>query len=84
MFYLPMIFTVICVIIHTYLCKKEKILYGFLFAVFFSILIISFFSDYSFKVFMILGNFMFYLMLFAVILMRSKHGDWGEKEEQYQ
>lgn len=80
MFYLPMIFTIICAIIHTYLCKREKMLYGFLFAVLFTILINTVFSYYGFKVFMILGNFMFYLMVFAVIIMRSKHGNWGEKK----
>ena len=79
MFYLPMIFTVICAILQTYLCKREKVLYGFLFAVLFTIVINTFFSDYNFKVFMILGNTMFYLMVLAVLLMRSRHGDWGEK-----
>ena len=52
-----MIFTVFCAIIHTYLCKREKILYGLLFAVLFTILINTVFSYYGFKVFMILGNF---------------------------
>lgn len=73
LFYFPMLLTAICTIIQTYFCKKGYPLYALFLSIAFTCSIFLFFLDYHFVVYLVLGNFLFYLMTVASYLTRSTY-----------
>lgn len=73
LFYFPIALTAICTLFQTHFCKNGYVLYAILLAVGFICAIILFFLDYPFLVYLVLGNFLFYLMAAASFFMRSSY-----------
>jgi hypothetical protein len=71
-FYLPIIVTVLLTFPQTYFAKKGYILYALILALMFSISIMTYLKSYDFVVYAILGNTLFYLMVFAAYITRPR------------
>jgi hypothetical protein len=71
-FYLPIIVTVLLTFPQTYFAKKGYILYALILALMFSISIMTYLKSFDFVAYAILGNMMFYLMVFAAYLKRPR------------
>ena len=70
--YFPIIVTVLLTFPQVYFVKKGKILYALLLSIFFSISIITYINQYDLYVYALLGNTLFYLMVFAAFITRPR------------
>ena len=72
-FYFPILLTIIFAILQSYFCKYGKLTYAATLAILFTVLIRSFFLEYSFLVYMIFGNFFFYLMVVVTFFTKPSY-----------
>ena len=71
-FYFPIIVTILLTFLQTYLVKKRYTLSALLLAILFSISILTYIKNYDMVVVAILGNTLFYLMVFATYITRPR------------
>ena len=71
-FYFPIIVTVLLVFMQTYFVIKRYQVYALLLSIAFSIIIITYLKSYDLVVVCILGNILFYLMVFAAYITRPR------------
>ena len=71
-FYFPIIVTCLLTFPQTYFAKKGHFIYALILALMFSISIMTYLKSYDFVVYAILGNTLFYLMVFAAYITRPR------------
>ncbi len=71
-FYFPIILTILLVFPQTYFAKKGYILYATILSLTFTISIMTFIKHYDMVVYAMLGNTLFYLMIFAAYITRPR------------
>ena len=71
-FYFPIIVTILLTFLQTYFVKKRYVLSALLLSILFSISIVTYIKNYDFVVYAILGNTLFYLMVFATYITRPR------------
>lgn len=71
-FYFPIIVTILLTFLQTYLVKKRYTFSALLLAILFTISIITYIKNYDIVVYAILGNTLFYLMVFAAYITRPR------------
>jgi hypothetical protein len=72
-FYFPIFLTVLFAIFQSCFCKKGKLPHTIILAFSFTMLINFVFMDYTFLVYMIFGNFFFYLMVVVTYFTRPQY-----------
>ena len=71
-FYFPIIVTILLTFLQTYLVKKRYTRSALLLAILFSISIMTYIKNYDMVVVAMLGNTLFYLMVFATYITRPR------------
>ena len=70
--YFPIIVIIILVFVQTYLVLNRYLVYALLLSIAFSISIITYLKIYDLVIVCILGNTLFYLMVFAAYITRPR------------